>query len=446
MDTGAAGNQLGQTDPAHAEGTPTAPSTLAKLAHRLDLPLLLLAVAITLTQIVLATLAARGANWHDRYMSLWTFDGGWYADIINYGYRTTVPPGAGAQYNLAFFPGYPVAAGIVAHLFRLSAGVALLLTAQAAAVVFWWLLLRMLKRWEVASSVCLCVVMLVFSQPGGFFFVVSYAESFAMAALLVLLSLGARADRSVPLLVGAAAGGYVLSATRLAGAPIAIIPVVWAWRDFWNMPATTPSLRRLIGASWRHAVVALVTAGGAISFFIFCAVRFGHWDAYTRARAIGWFGAKADYAALILPGNFHLYRPGFADEFISHADISQLYFQLLLFSLIVMPLVDLWFCRRGRCRDFIERVPYYLVGWIFLFGSASGGANLPAGSYVGFFRYGIYTHVPLALAWAHAHRHSTLANRPLSLATQLAVFLISAVGIALQAQFCWRYARSVLIS
>lgn len=437
----------GDTHEASIEGpermTPQAKSAMLR---RLDLPLLIIAIAITLAQILLATLAARGGNWHDRYMSLWTFDGGWYADIIDHGYRTTVPPGAGAQYNLAFFPGYPVAAGLVARLFRLSAGVALLLTAQVAAVAFWWLLLRMLKRWEVTSSVALCVVMLVFSQPGGFFFVVSYSESLAMAALLVLLSLGARAERSIGLLLGAAAGGYVLSATRLAGAPMAIIPVVWAWRDFRRTPATSPHLPRLLAATWRHALVAVATAAGAISFFIFCAVRFGHWDAYTRARAVGWFGAKADYAALLLPENFHVYRPRFVDEFISHGDVSQLYFQILFLLLICMPLVDLWLCRRGRCSDFIERVPFYLVGWISFFASASGGANLPAGSYVGFFRYGIYTHVPLALAWAHAHRHSCLRDRPLSLATQLAVFLISAVGIALQAQFCWRYARSVLIS
>ncbi|MDQ6625694.1 MAG: hypothetical protein M3Y69_06080 [Verrucomicrobiota bacterium] len=422
-------------------------SALARFARQVDVPLLLLAVAITLAQILLATLAGRGANWHDRYMSLWTFDGGWYADIINYGYRTTVPPGAGAQYNLGFFPGYPVAAGILANIFHLSAGVALLLTAQIAAVVFWWLLLRILQRWKVASSVTLCVVLLVFSQPGGFFFVVSYPESLAMAALLVLLSLGARTGRSVPMLLGAAAGGYVLSATRIAGAPVAVIPAVWACRDFLMMPAARGHLpRRVFAAIWRHAIVAIATAAGTISFFIFCAVRFGHWDAYTRARAVGWFGAKADYTALLLRENFHLYRPRFAEEFISHNDVSQLYFQLLLLLLVAMPLIDFWLCRRKQRWDLIERLPYYLAGWIFLFVSASGGANLPGGSYTGFFRYGIYTQVPLALAWAHGRRHSVSAERPLCLAAQVLVFLLAAIGIALQAQFCWRYARGVLIS
>src|SRR3954466_15978462 len=92
--------------------------------------LLLVAGALTIGQVVLASMSGRGESWQERYLSLWTWDGGWYAEIFDNGYRTASPVNAGQQYNVAFFPGYPVTAGIVARCFGLTAGPALLLTSQ----------------------------------------------------------------------------------------------------------------------------------------------------------------------------------------------------------------------------------------------------------------------------------------------------------------------------
>lgn len=60
--------------PATARGI--APSFFSRLASKIDLRVVLLALAITIAQIILATLLGRGNSWFARYMSLWIFDGG----------------------------------------------------------------------------------------------------------------------------------------------------------------------------------------------------------------------------------------------------------------------------------------------------------------------------------------------------------------------------------
>src|SRR5205823_6037316 len=97
-----------------------------------------LAAALASTQVLVAVaVAGHGNTWHDRYLSLCIWDGGWYLDIVQHGYRTTSPPNAGAQYNLAFFPGYPIAASLLRVIIPVSGTTALLLISQIAAAVFW---------------------------------------------------------------------------------------------------------------------------------------------------------------------------------------------------------------------------------------------------------------------------------------------------------------------
>jgi hypothetical protein len=105
-----------------------------KTAWKSGAALILLALAITACQIVFATLSARGDSWESRYISLWTWDGGWYADILENGYRASDPlVTAGHSSNVAFFPAYPVAARGVMKVLGLSPGLSLLVTAQLAA-------------------------------------------------------------------------------------------------------------------------------------------------------------------------------------------------------------------------------------------------------------------------------------------------------------------------
>ncbi len=145
-----------------------------KWLGRIDWRSLLLALAITATQVIFATMCARGFAWNDRYLSLWTWDGGWYADILEKGYRSTDPPDPiNLTSNVAFFPAYPLLARAVQQLTGFSVPFSLLLTSQLAAFVFWWALLRQLRDWKVASSVSATGIMIIFCHPTAFYMIVT---------------------------------------------------------------------------------------------------------------------------------------------------------------------------------------------------------------------------------------------------------------------------------
>lgn len=415
-----------------------------RLFTNVHLRLVLLALVITLTHVSLATLSGRGATWSARYQSLWTFDGGWYADIVEHGYRTASPPGAGAQYNVAFFPGYPVAASLFYEVFRIRAGISLLLTAQLATVLFWFLVLKLLRRWEVVPSVALATVTLILCQPGAFYLVVTYAESLFIASLLIFLLLGPRAGRSTPLLLGAAAGGFVLAATRIVGAPLAALPILWAFND-WRKAKAPLTPRAVLRLGWPHAIVAFATAMGTISFFIYCAARFGHWNEYMRAREIGWFGTHADYSSLFSLARFRLFVPQFDGDFLSHADITRLHVPALALLLIVIISADSILSRLGSLRRFGVRVPFYVTASLLFFLSATN-ANPTTISSPGFIRYGIHTATLLFLAAAHAYQNSSHGHRPLPLGVRIFVLLTALAGLTLQLQLCWQFARGVFLS
>ncbi len=103
-----------------------------------------------------------------------------------------------------------------------------------------------------------------------------------MASFLLLLVYGGRSETSIPLTLAAAAAGYVCSTARIVGAPLAALPVVWAWNDLWPAIKARIALGSLLLKSWRFALVSAATAFGTISFFVFCEVRFGYWDLYMR--------------------------------------------------------------------------------------------------------------------------------------------------------------------
>ena len=72
-----------------------------------------------------------------RYQSLVQHDGYWFANIIDRGYQTTVPPinhKVMEVSNVAFFPAYPALAAVVRSVFRVETETALLIAAQLAAL------------------------------------------------------------------------------------------------------------------------------------------------------------------------------------------------------------------------------------------------------------------------------------------------------------------------
>jgi hypothetical protein len=412
-----------------------------RFAGKIDFRLILLALAITITQVALATLSGRGNSWSDRYLSLWIWDGGWYANIMAHGYSLIGPADANGQINLAFFPGYPIAARFTFGFLPVSPGVTLLLTAQVSAWLFWGTLLRMLKAWRLPPTVIFAVVMLIFCHPAAFFLVVSYPESLFFACLLLFLSWGPRAGSSVSMMIGAALAGYLASATRIVGAPLAVLPLVWAWNDFRTLPHGS-IFRRFVKGIWPYAVVSIGTAAGALSFLAFCSVRFGHWDMYLRAKAAGWGVGNFALTDLVRPEIFKPLVPRFNNDFLLAQDVSHLYVPVLLLSLISIPAFDWWRSRRGGTSGFTVRSAFYIGAWL-LFLSLAGGAGLATASF--FLRYGLYCHLLLLLALAHAYSQSRHRDKELDLRAQIVLFLACAFGLAVQLHFCSRFSHAVMV-
>src|SRR6516164_8391594 len=92
---------------------------------------------ITAVQILVACMVSGQSQPARAYATLFAWDGGWYAGIVHDGYRSPPVLSEEDYGNVAFFPGYPLAAWSMHTLFGLPIEAALLLTAQLACVGMW---------------------------------------------------------------------------------------------------------------------------------------------------------------------------------------------------------------------------------------------------------------------------------------------------------------------
>src|ERR1700704_6451740 len=111
---------------------------------------------LTLIQLVVAVflLAPEGPLSY-RYTSLVQHDGYWFANIVDRGYQTIVPPinhKVMEVSNVAFFPAYPALANLVRYCFHVTSENALLITAQAAAWGFWSYFFLFCQRWNLSPA------------------------------------------------------------------------------------------------------------------------------------------------------------------------------------------------------------------------------------------------------------------------------------------------------
>jgi len=102
---------------------------------------LLAGCGLTVLQVVMAVgLLAPDEPIGERYSALVQHDSYWFMNIIDRGYQTIVPPidhKVMEVSNVAFFPAYPAIAALLRNAFSISAGTALLITAQLFTWGFW---------------------------------------------------------------------------------------------------------------------------------------------------------------------------------------------------------------------------------------------------------------------------------------------------------------------
>jgi hypothetical protein len=260
--------------------------TLTKLQR-----LTLCALLITAVSIGLALLAGPSRHPHANYLKLCSWDCGWYESIVKAGYHSVVPPVAqdSNKSNVAFFPGYPLFARALYLLFgQTDARPPLLAVAHFFCVAFWLSFLLLLDRFRVDRSLQALAVLAVFAHPAGFFLVTGYSESLFMASMLFYFYF---ADAENPRDRWAAAlPGFLMTATRIVGLPVAAYPVFkWALAQ------------KRSAIDWRGFVqpltLAAISSLGSLLFFAYCQLKFGDYKLYMETQAIGW-GIATDYGAL----------------------------------------------------------------------------------------------------------------------------------------------------
>src|SRR6266436_5163945 len=267
---------------------------------------------LTLIQLVVAVLllAPEGPLSY-RYTSLVQHDGYWFANIVDRGYQTIVPPinhKVMEVSNVAFFPAYPALASLFRSVFRVETETALLITAQLAAWGFWTYFFLFCERWKLSSTLRFFGALAIAAHPSAFFLIAGYSESLFLMALIGFIYWSSAEGRAAKFM--AALHGILMSATRIVGVPCAAYPVVRdVFRKGW------PALRnpRDWFRSYSGAVATMMAAIlGAISFFIYCQWRWGRWDMYMLTQTAGW-NIEPDYLAVFRLSNYRWLAPALDD-------------------------------------------------------------------------------------------------------------------------------------
>src|SRR5438445_4243433 len=273
---------------------------------------LLAGLTVTLLQLAMAVgLLAPEESLSERYSALVQHDSYWFMNIIDRGYQTIVPPidhKVMEVSNVAFFPAYPAIAGLFRYGFKIDSSTALLITAQLAASGFWCYFFLFCKRWNVSPALQICGALLIAAHPAAFFLVAGYSESLFLMALLGFIYWSGADGRAAK--VWAALHGIVMSATRIVGIVCAAFPVVRSvFLSGWKR------LRKPGTLFHQNAPAICLTAMatlGALAFFLYCQLRWGHWDIYMLTQAASW-GIVPDYLAVFKPSSYRWLVPALND-------------------------------------------------------------------------------------------------------------------------------------
>src|SRR5205809_2066697 len=398
----------------------------------LPLKPLLAGLVLTLMQLVMAVclLAPEGPASY-RYSTLIQHDSYWFMNIVDCGYHTIVPPidhKAMEVSNVAFFPAYPAIAALFHYGLNIDTGTALLIVAQLAAWGFWSYFFLLCKRWNISAPLQVCGALLILAHPAAFFLIAAYSESLFLMALLGFIywsSAGGRAAR-----VWAALHGIVMSATRIVGIVCAAFPVVRS--VFTNGRTDLREPRAWLRKHTPAIGLMLVATSGAIAFFVYCQLRWGHWDIYMLTQAAGW-GIVPDYLAVFKPSSYHWLVPALNDP----TEASQMSMTLGALFFGIIALCELLPAIR-RLADWPTRAGIYFCAAVIYYISISGVACVEMESML---RYEFCVHALIVLAvlnFLGQFHKSPILLRAFGMA---AAVLVSAAGLSIQGWYVWNFTR-----
>jgi hypothetical protein len=401
-----------------------------------------LGLLLTTAQVAVACALSGRSSLPDAYHALLAHDSYIYQQIAEVGYIAPDLEGQEKydgtifnptlQTNIGLMPGYPLVVRFVGGLTGLPGPTALLLTAQLGCWAFWTYLLLFAQRWGLGTRLTGLALLLVAVHPALFFLVAGYPESLYLATLLGFLYWLERPGPSAGVLT--AAHGFAMGATRLFGLPLAIYPLVRAW------------LRRKEGGpkGWRRWVGPLLLGGavaaGGLLFFVYCHVRFGHWDMQMRVLRQGW-GVWPQYLALFSPRIFHVNFPRTDHGFLDPDSFSRVLVPITLFTFLILLGLEGWLACRGRPTGWRQRWGLYLCAALMFYVNVSGRASVKM---MGMVRYDLSVYVLLVLCLVHMLTQAPV-GRPRRVALVLLV-LWCLCGLFLQLAFVYRFTHGLWVA
>ncbi|MFS8822012.1 hypothetical protein [Synechococcus sp. W60.2] len=405
---------------------------------------LLPAVALTLLQIFLISFWSQEDDYASIFKSLTQRDSYWYLSIVRRGYQFVgFDKIAYEQSNVAFFPGYPLAVAIMSRLLGVEPELGLYLTAQLFCWLMWIYLFLLYRRWQIPTLWQVLASLIILVYPSSFYLVVGYSESLFVASLLGFFywSMDLNSLRAALL---AGAHGLAMSATRIVGLPVALLPLL----------RLGEGSRRWF---WTAGAVVLALLGG-LSFFLYCQLRFGRWDLYMEMQRY-FTGVQANYQALfqahtyvlsperwqvLLSPSAPLQDPGLWSD-----ALSQLFVSVTLGSLVVTGLLDGLSVVAGKSRRWQERLGFHLAAWAMFYIAVAGMSPLGQRSMI---RYCLPVHLVQVLALLHWAKHTDFGFLPLwarphlSRVLKLGYGLLGLIFLVLNQILTWRYVHHLWVA
>jgi hypothetical protein len=324
--------------------------------------------------------------------------------------------------NVAFFPAYPLLGRAVSRTLGIPTPISLLLVAQTACVGFWTYFLLLGRLWGVPPRTLAVGAALVAVHPGAFFLVASYSEALFLCGLLGFVFW---TESELPGSATLAAGhGFLMTATRLVGAPLAAYPLLRVWLR--PNGGFAQRLRR----SDVPLLVGIVASLGALSFLGYCAVRFGRWNVYFETERIGW-NVHPDYWAIFYP-KAYLPLPSYTvTGGLFDAEHIGLLSVPVLMALLVGIAVWQWRSARRGDPGWQARVPLWLCALLLVYVPLAGHYTRFTGSHTRF------SLCPFTLLVLLGMRLAGTRKWPRWVWLALAVWLVTMLG--LQIAFTYRY-------
>lgn len=405
-------------------------SGLAMFRHSPLLKCLSLGLLVTIAQVLLAvSCAPQQGNWTDRYRTLVQHDSYWFANIIDRGYGTTLPPVEHKEMevsNVAFFPAYPLFTQAIKRVTGLDTYAALLIAAQLGTWAFWSYFFLFAERWKLSLPAQGFGALAIFGHPAAFYLVAGYSESLFLAALVGFIYWTTREGRWAAGL--AVLHGGVMSATRIVGLPCALFAVVNA---IFSKEAQSSLRERALRFLKPLCIAGFSTLGG-IAFFVYCQVRWGRWDLYMLTQSAGW-AIEPDYLAAFRPENYHWALPPYNDPSVVSRFTSALAGGLFV-AIAAIELIALLNHRKGWQR----RIGIYFCAAVIYYISLAGVASVQMESML---RYDLCVHALIVLGFLHFLQEFRPAPVWVRAFAMGVAAVAVAAGLALQGYYVWNFTQ-----